>query len=335
MPTESETPSAAAGAAGAGTVPHDVRLDDAGHVAESLACRGCGYDLKGMTVGGVCPECANPVERSLRGDLLQFCDPAWLERLGQGLLLIFFGIVGGTMLQIGIMIAAAVAGAIAATTGGASAMTIVMVVGGLAMAIVALVNIIGAWLATTQDPGRVETEPPLSLRAVARFAIMATLISAPMQMLMGQSGVFTGGGGSGGGTGLRALDVMIMAIGVGTAVVALVGWVAFYAYVRQVVLRVPLAKLAWQVRVIMWGYASSTALSILFGIVTMVLLATGRLVMTGANMTGRMQVIAVGVSFGSCFSMMAFMVFEIWAAVLFLVLRKRFTAMAAAGREQA
>ncbi len=327
MPTDAERPSVTAGT---GTAPREVLLDEAGHVAESLSCRGCGYDLKGIAADGICPECASAVERSIHGDLLQFCDPAWLDRLGQGLLLIFVGIIAGTVLQIGIMIASVIAGVIVAMTGVPGAMTIVTVTGGLVMAIVTLVNVIGAWLVTTQDPGRTETEAQLSARNVARFAIMASLVAAPMQMLMGQTGTFTGGGG----TGLRAVDLMIMSVAAGTALLALVGWVAFYIYVRQVMLRVPLEKLARQVRIIMWGYAISTIISLAFAFVSMLLVATGRLVITGGNMSGGMQVTAVGVSLGSCVSVIAFMIFEIWAAVLFLVLRKRLTVMVAEGRER-
>ncbi len=326
MPTDSERPYVNTGT---GTAPREVLLDEAGHVAESLSCRGCGYDLKGIAADGICPECASAVERSIRGDLLQFCDPAWLDRLGQGLLLIFVGIIAGTVLQIGIMIAAVIAGAIVTTTGAPGAMTIVMVTGGLVMAIVTLVNVIGAWLVTTQDPGRTETEAQLSARNVARFLIMVSLVSAPMQMLlMGQAGIFTGGGS----TGLRAVDLMIMLVAVGTALLALVGWVAFYIYLRQIMLRVPLEKLARQVRIIMWGYAVSTIISLAFAFVSMLLYATGRVVITGGNMSGGMQVTAVGINVGSCASVIAFMIFEIWAAVLFLVLRKRLTVMVAEGR---
>jgi len=328
MPTDSDRPSATAGT---GTAPREVLLDEAGHLAESLSCRGCGYDLKGIAADGVCPECTSAVDRSIRGDLLQFCDPAWLDRLRQGLLLIFFGIISGTVAQIGIMIAAVIAAAIGAATGGASrAMTIVMVTGGLVTAIVALVNVIGAWLVTTQDPGRAETEAQLSVRNVARFAIMASLVSAPMQMVMAQAGMFTGGSS----TGLRAVDLMIMIAGMGAALLALVGWVAFYIYARQVVLRVPLEKLARQLRVIVWGYAISTIIALAFGFVLMLLVVTGRLGMPGSNTSGGMQVTAVGLNLGSCASVIAFMIFEIWAAVLFLVLRKRLTVMVAEGRER-
>jgi len=328
MPTDSDRPSVTAGT---GTAPRDVLLDEAGRVAESVPCRGCGYNLKGIAADGICPECAGAVERSIRGDLLHFCDPAWLDRLRHGLLLIFVGIISGTVLQIGIMIAAVIVSAIAATRGGATGpMTIFIVTGGLVMAIVALVNIIGAWLVTTQDPGRTETEAQLSARKVARFAIMASLVSAPMQMLMGEIGTFTGGGSAG----LRTVDLMIIIATTGTALLALAGWVAFYFYVRQIVLRVPLEKMARQFRVIMWGYLISTTVSLAFAFVSMLLFATGRLDITGVSMSGSMQVTSVAVSLGSCVSVIAFMIFEIWAAVLFLVLRKRLTVMVAEGRRR-
>ncbi len=34
------------------------------------ACARCGYNLRGLTRGGLCPECAAPVGDSLRGNLL-------------------------------------------------------------------------------------------------------------------------------------------------------------------------------------------------------------------------------------------------------------------------
>jgi hypothetical protein len=263
--------------------------------------------------------------------MLQFCDPAWLDRLRRGLLLIFFGIISGAVAQLGIMIAAGIAAAIGAATGGAPrAMTIVMVTGGLVTALIALVNVIGAWLVTTQDPGRTETEAQLSVRNVARFAIMASLVSAPMQMLMAQAGMFTGGGTAG----FRAVDVMIMIAGTAASLLTLVGWVAFYVYVRQVVLRVPLEKMARQLRVIVWGYAISTIITLAFGFVLMLLVVTGRLGPPGSSMSGGVQVAAVGLNLGSCAGVIAFMIFEIWAAVLFLILRKRLTAMVAEGRER-
>ncbi len=47
-------------------------------------CLSCGYDLSGLPETGVCPECAAPIERSLRGNLLRFASPAYLKTLRTG-----------------------------------------------------------------------------------------------------------------------------------------------------------------------------------------------------------------------------------------------------------
>jgi hypothetical protein len=44
-----------------------------------LTCAKCRYSLAGLTVSGVCPECAYPIERSLPGGLLKFLGRAELE----------------------------------------------------------------------------------------------------------------------------------------------------------------------------------------------------------------------------------------------------------------
>jgi len=45
-----------------------MSLSDHDHdrAVDHLHCIGCGYDLHGSTIGGRCPECALPVERSVR-----------------------------------------------------------------------------------------------------------------------------------------------------------------------------------------------------------------------------------------------------------------------------
>ena len=47
-------------------------------VREDIACRRCGYNLRGLGEGGQCPECGAPVTMSIQGDLLRYADPRWL-----------------------------------------------------------------------------------------------------------------------------------------------------------------------------------------------------------------------------------------------------------------
>ncbi len=47
-------------------------------------CAHCGYELQGLNRHSCCPECATPIEQSLRGDALIFADPQRLRRLRLG-----------------------------------------------------------------------------------------------------------------------------------------------------------------------------------------------------------------------------------------------------------
>ncbi|HLL89657.1 MAG TPA: hypothetical protein VK324_10155 [Tepidisphaeraceae bacterium] len=50
-------------------------------IDRELPCAGCGYDLRGLSPGGHCPECGGPVARALAFDTLHHADPRWLRRL--------------------------------------------------------------------------------------------------------------------------------------------------------------------------------------------------------------------------------------------------------------
>jgi hypothetical protein len=62
-----------------------------GTLTADLGCRRCNYNLRGLRVGGRCPECATPVWASMRGDDLIYADPSWVARLATGARLLAIG----------------------------------------------------------------------------------------------------------------------------------------------------------------------------------------------------------------------------------------------------
>jgi predicted RNA-binding Zn-ribbon protein involved in translation (DUF1610 family) len=64
-----------------------------GEIAADLPCVFCGYNLRGLQVGGKCPECGAPIVRSVQGGLLCHADPRWLGKLLLGLTLLGWGTI--------------------------------------------------------------------------------------------------------------------------------------------------------------------------------------------------------------------------------------------------
>lgn len=69
-------PPRSAGASGA--------VNAQGVVVRDVPCLGCGYNLRGLSRAGKCPECGAAVGRALAGNLLSLAEPAWLRRVQRG-----------------------------------------------------------------------------------------------------------------------------------------------------------------------------------------------------------------------------------------------------------
>lgn len=61
--------------------PESIEID--------LPCTSCGYNLRGLSQAGRCPECGQPIDQSLRGDLLRYTSLHWLKSVRSGIDWIF------------------------------------------------------------------------------------------------------------------------------------------------------------------------------------------------------------------------------------------------------
>ncbi len=212
-------------------------------LTEDLKCARCGYNLRGLTLDKLCPECATPIARSIHGNLLQYADPDWVEKLRFGTALMFWHML------IGVSVGGSVAG-----------ITVIGLPQALTSILGIIAGVLGLWAAfliTTPEPVNALSEHPMTLRKLVRACAIANFC-----------GVWVQEAGKIGG-----LGVVIMVVGGILALVGIVSYFGFFVYLRRFALRIPDESLAAQTRVVMWGFVVGMALLVALGIVLGIVLA--------------------------------------------------------------
>ena len=144
-------------------------LDAGGALAIDVACRSCGYNLRGLRPGDRCPECGASIDQSLVADRLQFANPAWLRAVSGGVRQVRWGFIVTSLTALAALAVEAVFpsrshGAIAAAVLGTTA------------ALAALITCWGVWRATAPNPH--ELTQPRRSRAIyiARAALIVVAL---------------------------------------------------------------------------------------------------------------------------------------------------------------
>ena len=264
-------------------------FDGQDDVTTDLACRHCGYNLRGLRRAGNCPECNTPIEMSLRGNLLQYADPAWVETVSKGLTIILWMILVW-------FVAAIVGGFLAVATSP---------VFGLAIFLVAQIgNVYGVWLMTEPDPSGVGEDPNLTARKVVRIALLIGVVSQVLTLI--DEGLRPGG----------AVSVLLgLAAGL-CVLVSLVGEFAKYIFYEQIALRIPEDKLAQRARFLRWPFTISFGLMLFLQFLTALLTPAAAGPAPGpapAAMTVACLMIPVG---------LAVLIFSLMTIVMLFSLRK-------------
>ena len=229
-----------------GSVKDKLRLDEQGRIGVDLTCLKCGYNLHGLAPKGTCPECGTPIKLSVRGNLLRFAEPDWVEMLAVGMNWIVTSIWAGIALAVIAIAARVLAGA--------------TLQGGLELLglIPGVIGVVGYWKVTTPELGRSGDENVMSARSLARLGDVGSFVFTTAQKVMALGS-------------LPAATILEFFGGI----VSLVGFFATFLYARSLALRIPNESLANQTRTVMWGYCLTVAASILLLLLVLVAGARG------------------------------------------------------------
>ena len=152
---------------------YDV-FDEHGCVNADFYCRMCGYNLRGIERNSCCPECGNDINWSLNADQLRFANFNWLRKLRTGTKCLITAAVG-------LVIAIALIVFLLSST----MLDLTVIIFGSPVVVI-LIFLIGIWLVTIRDPAA-ESDPPLSLRKIARWGFIANGLSW-LQLLLFETG---------------------------------------------------------------------------------------------------------------------------------------------------
>ena len=259
-------------------------------LTEDLKCTRCGYNLRGLTLDKLCPECATPIARSVHGNLLRYADPDWLDKLRLGTKLMLWSIL--------IVLVLAVPAGLIMTAGLPQVVVSIVFM---------LAGILGLWamfLITTPEPAIAFNEDPLTLRRIVRGCAVVSFLGVAAQEAAQAAG-------------------MVAAVLVAESLLGMIGLVAhigLFICLRRLARRIPDEKLPRQTTIVIWGYAGASGLLLLGNIVTVPPIV-------GSVVGGRAPTAppsAPGIIAGSivgafmCLGGLGSLVFGIWSVVLLL-----------------
>jgi hypothetical protein len=212
-----------------------TQADATGRIARDVRCIHCGYNLRSLLAEQVCPECNLPVRESLRGDLLQFSDPAWLARLISGMGWIVFACILSMAQDWGLP------GIIPWLR--LSGRSVILVVFRAFEVAIGSAQVVGVWKITSQEPRPLDAQRWPGLRTIARSLLVAAIaidLSRAVLMTLAIKWIILLGIGP-----LLRMDPILRIV---TGMISAAGWIMLFVYLVRLARRLPargLVRLTW------------------------------------------------------------------------------------------
>jgi hypothetical protein len=212
-----------------------------GDTAREVICLRCGYDLRGLAVTGVCPECGTLIERSLHGNLLAYSDETYRAALHRGVIVILSAIAAQVILIIAMFAFLGIV--VAWGSGSMTAVRSAEIAGSVLMTGCSFVLLYGWWLFSSPDPAFVGRDEGGRARVVVRVALVIRVFATPLDVV-----VDTGTGG--------VPSALLGPMEVVTGGVLIGAWVLmFFAsmlYIRWLAPRLPDPNVDKRAKLLMW-----------------------------------------------------------------------------------
>jgi hypothetical protein len=231
-----------------------------------VPCISCGYNLRGLSDSGSCPECGTAVARSLMGNMLVFSGPDYVESLRRGATAVWWSLVFTIVaLAFTVIVQAATSSFRPGPYGSPGALD---AVAALLNAAVSIAFYFGWWLLSEPDPAHVGRETGATARRVLRVSAGACAIANVLSTVAQLVRPALGPG--------SALAPVMEATAATAGVGGLVAWIALFftsiRYVQWLAPRIPDNDLGRSARRLMWlGPLLSILVCVIGWIISLVL----------------------------------------------------------------
>lgn len=209
-------------------------------ISEDRPCLSCGFNLVGLSVSGVCPECGQPVLRSLQGNLLRYSNPEYLAGLHRGVFLVQAAIIVQVLMAIGTLV-------IAFTGGAPLVNSLVQPFQGVSL-LASICSVVGWWLLSSPDPAYSGSNDGTRARQVVRITVAVNAAAAVLPLVLGGANagmVFRGGANN-------AAAMLSQVVGIASLIAWVVWFFAAMRYLQWLAPRIPSEKILKRARLMMW-----------------------------------------------------------------------------------